>query len=107
MWPDSVSLGARGYCQAFRRVSEISISVEKGLPSMSVATGPEWVSVRHMDMFGVLSADPFPVPLDVREVGGVRFGGFSRPVGGDEGIPVRVLAGGCSVLARVEHEVAE
>lgn len=49
-WPVSVSRGARGYCQASRKLSEISVSVENGLSGMSVATVPEWASVRHMDM---------------------------------------------------------
>ena len=61
----------------------------------------------HGHVIRVLTAGPLPGPPDVREAGGVRFDGFSRVVGGDERIPVRVLAGGCAVLTRVEHEVAE
>ena len=43
-WPVGVSKGARDYCRASGKLSEISVTVENGLSGMSVATVPEWAS---------------------------------------------------------------
>ena len=86
-WPVGVSRGARDYCRASGKLSEISVTVENGLSGMSVATVPEWASVRRMDT----SSESW------RQV-------HFPALGCDEEIPVRVLVGGCSVLVRAEHE---
>ena len=62
----------------------------------------------HGCVIGVFSAGPFPDLLDVCEVGGIRFDGFSLTVGDDEEIPIRVLIGDCFPLGSAGTcEVAE